>query len=160
MTINDNTIKVLLLKIMISFMKIVLPICLIIMAFGIIGNLVQTGFFFSAEGLKPKFSKLNPINGFKNMFSLKSIVNLLKSIVVISIMIAIGYNFIIKNFEGIMKSGDIYTPYLLSTIVELIKNILGIIAMVAIVVAILDYAYQVFSHKKGLKMTKQEVKEE
>ena len=160
MAINDNTIKVLMLKIVLSFMKVILPICLIVMAFGIIGSLAQTGLFFSAESLKPKFSKLNPLSGLKNMFSLKSIVNLLKSIVVISIMIAIGYNFIIKNFEGIMKSGDIYTPYLLPTIVELIKSILGIIVMVAIVVAILDYAYQLFSHKKGLKMTKQEVKEE
>ena len=160
MTINDNTIKVLLFKIIFSFMKIVLPICLIIMVFGIIGNLIQTGFFFSGESLKPKFSKLNPINGFKNMFSLKALVNLVKSIVIISVMIAMGYSFMNKNFEGIMKSGEIYTPYLFSTIVELIKNILSSIAMVAVVIAILDYAYQKYTHNKELKMTKQEVKEE
>ena len=141
-------------------MKVILPICLIIMTFGIIGNLIQTGFFFSGESLKPKFSKLNPINGFKNMFSLKSLVNLVKSIVVISVMVAIGYSFMNKNFAGIIKSGDIYTPYLFDTIVDLIKNILGTIAMVVVVIAILDYAYQKYSHNKELKMTKQEVKEE
>lgn len=160
MTINNNTLKVLMFKIILSFMKVILPICLIIMAFGIIGNLIQTGFFFSGESLKPKFSKLNPINGFKNMFSLKSLVNLAKSIVVISVMVAIGYSFMNKNFAGIIKSGDIYTPYLFDTIVDLIKNILGTIAMVVVVIAILDYAYQKYSHNKELKMTKQEVKEE
>ena len=160
MTINNNTLKVLMFKIILSFMKVILPICLIIMAFGIIGNLIQTGFFFSGESLKPKFSKLNPINGFKNMFSLKSLVNLVKSIVVISVMVAIGYSFMNKNFAGIIKSGDIYTPYLFDTIVDLIKNILGTIAMVVVVIAILDYAYQKYSHNKELKMTKQEVKEE
>ena len=160
MTINNNTLKVLMFKIILSFMKVILPICLIIMAFGIIGNLIQTGFFFSGESLKPKFSKLNPINGFKNMFSLKSLVNLVKSIVVISVMVAIGYSFMNKNFAGIIKSGDIYTPYLFDTIVDLIKNILGTIAMVVVVIAILDYSYQKYRHNKELKMTKQEVKEE
>lgn len=160
MTINDNTIKVLLFKIILSFIKIVLPICLIIMVFGIIGNLIQTGFFFSGESLKPKFSKLNPINGLKNMFSLKALVNIVKSIVIITVMISIGYSFVNKNFEGIMKSGEIYTPYLFDTIVELIKNILGSMAMVVVVVAVLDYAYQKYTHNKELKMTKQEVKEE
>lgn len=160
MTINNNTIKVLMFKIILSFMKVILPICLIIMVFGIIGNLIQTGFFFSGESLKPKFSKLNPINGFKNMFSLKSLVNLVKSIVVISVMVAIGYSFMNNNFAGIVKSGDIYTPYLFDTIVDLIKNILGTIAMVVVAIAILDYAYQKYSHNKELKMTKQEAKEE
>lgn len=160
MPINNNTIKELMFKVMLSFMKIILPICLIIMIFGILGNLIQTGFFFSAESLRPKFSKLNPINGFKNMFSLKSLVNLVKNIVVISVMIAIGYSFMNKNFAGIIKSGDIYIPYLFDTIVDLIKNILSTIAMVVVVIAILDYAYQKYSHNKELKMTKQEVKEE
>ena len=59
--------------------------------------------------------------------------NLVKSIVVILVMVAIGYSFMNKNFAGIIKSGDIYTPYLFDTIVDLIKNILGTIAMVVVV---------------------------
>ncbi|MPM78370.1 hypothetical protein SDC9_125381 [bioreactor metagenome] len=43
------------------------------MIFGVIGNLVQSGMLFTGEGLKPQFSKLNPINGLKNMFSLKAL---------------------------------------------------------------------------------------
>ena len=160
MTMNDNTIKILMFKVMISFMKIILPICLIILVFGILGTLIQTGLFFSMESLKPKFSKLNPLTGIKNMFSMKAIVNLIKSIVIIIIMIYIGYSFMSKNFEGIIKSGDIYLPYLLNTVVELIKSILISITGAVVVIAAIDYGYEKFSHKKGLKMTKQEVKEE
>ena len=75
-------------------------------------------------------------------------------------MIYIGYSFMSKNFEGIIKSGDIYLPYLLNTVVELIKSILISITGAVVVIAAIDYGYEKFSHKKGLKMTKQEVKEE
>ena len=160
MTMNDNTIKILMFKVMMSFMKIVLPISLIIMVFGILGSLIQTGLFFSMESLKPKFSKLNPLTGLKNMFSMKAIVNLIKSMVVICIMIYLGYSFMSKNFEGIIKSGDIYLPYIFNIVLDLIKSILTSITLAVAVVAALDYGYEKFSHKKGLKMTKQEVKEE
>lgn len=160
MTMNDNTIRILMFKVMMSFMKIVLPISLIIMVFGILGSLIQTGLFFSMESLKPKFSKLNPLTGLKNMFSMKAIVNLIKSMVVICIMIYLGYSFMSKNFEGIIKSGDIYLPYMFNIVLDLIKSILTSITLAVAVVAALDYGYEKFSHKKGLKMTKQEVKEE
>ena len=160
MTMNDNTIKILMFKVMMSFMKIVLPISLIIMVFGILGSLIQTGLFFSMESLKPKFSKLNPLTGLKNMFSMKAIVNLIKSMVVICIMIYLGYSFMSKNFEGIIKSGDIYLPYMFNIVLDLIKSILTSITLAVAVVAAHDYGYEKFSHKKGLKMTKQEVKEE
>lgn len=147
-------------KILLSFMKIFLPIGFIIMIFGVIGNLIQSGMLFTGEGLKPQFSKLNPINGFKNMFSLKALGTLVKSIAIIGILLYIGYSFMNKNFEGIMKSADIYLPYLLNTIIELIKSLLGKICLAVVLIAVADYAYQRFTHNKELKMTKQEVKEE
>ena len=147
-------------KILLSFMKIFLPIGFIIMIFGVIGNLIQSGMLFTGEGLKPQFSKLNPINGFKNMFSLKALGTLVKSVAIIGVLLYIGYSFMNKNFEGIMKSADIYLPYLLNTIIELIKSLLGRICLAVVLIAVVDYGYQRFTHNKELKMTKQEVKEE
>lgn len=147
-------------KILLSFMKIFLPIGFVIMIFGVIGNLIQSGMLFTGEGLKPQFSKLNPINGFKNMFSLKALGTLVKSVAIIGVLLYIGYSFMNKNFEGIMKSADIYLPYLLNTIIELIKSLLGRICLAVVLIAVVDYGYQRFTHNKELKMTKQEVKEE
>ena len=147
-------------KILLSFMKIFIPVGFIIMIFGVIGNLIQSGLLLTDEGLKPQLSKLNPINGFKNMFSIKALGTLVKSIAVISVLMYIGYSFMRENFEGIMKSSDIYLPYLLNTIIELIKSLLGKICLAVVVIAVADYAYQRFTHNKDLKMTKQEVKEE
>lgn len=158
--IDGTLIKILIIKFIFSFMKIILPICLTIMIFGILGNLIQTGLIFSKEALKPKFSKLNPITGFKNMFSLKAVGNLIKSIVVILVLLVVTSSFMDKNFEGLMKSGDIYTPYLFDTIIELIKKLLSSISLVIVIISIIDYGYQLYIHNKELKMTKQEVKEE
>lgn len=158
--IDSNMLQILGAKFLISFMKIFLPIGLIIIIFGVIGNVMQTGLLLTDEGLKSQLSKLNPINGFKNMFSLKALGNLIKSIAIIVVLFYIGYSFMSKNFEGIIKSGDIYFPYLIHTIIDLIKSLLGSISIAVVVIAVIDYVYQRYTHNKDLKMTKQEVKEE
>lgn len=160
MVFSDGSLKVLGMNILISFMKIFLPMGGIIIVFGVVGNLIQTGLMFTNEGLKPQISKLNPINGFKNMFSLKALGNLVKSIAIIAVLLYIGVSFMKKNFEGIIKSGDIYFPYLIYTVVDLIKSLLSSICLAVVVISVADYVYQRFTHKKELKMTKQEVKEE
>jgi flagellar biosynthetic protein FliR/FlhB len=162
MTSNfDNSfLKVLVMRFMFSFMKVILPICMTILIFGVAGNLMQTGFLLTGEGIKPSLSKINPLKGFKNMFSLKSLGNLVKSILVIVILLIIGYSFIKNNFYGIVRSGDIYLPYLLDTIIWILRRLLGSIVIASIAISIIDYVYQRFIYMKELKMTKQEVKDE
>ena len=116
-----------------TFLKIFLPIGLIILSFGVISNVIQSGFLFSKEGLKPKFSKLNPMQGFKNMFSQKSFVTFFKNTILLILLSYIGYTFVKKNYLDILKISE--------TAVQKIIDAL-------------------YSHKKGMKMTKQEVKEE
>ena len=153
-------VRDLLMILLMGFLKIIVPIGLIIIAFSVIGNLMQSGFLMTTDPLKPKLSKLNPLSGFKNMFSKKALGNLIKSIAIVVVLFKVGYSFMSKNFTGIMKTGDIYLPYLLETIIKLIKDLIQSIILVLIVVATLDFAYQKYTHKKSLKMTKQEVKEE
>lgn len=153
-------VKDLLMILLMGFMKIIIPVGMIIILFSSIGNLMQSGFLMTTDPLKPKLSKLNPISGFKNMFSKKALGNLIKSIVIVTVLFKVGYSFMEKNFMGIMKTGDIYLPYLMRTIVELIRDLIQNIILVLVVVSTLDFAYQKYVHKKDLKMTKQEVKEE
>ncbi|MGL5756435.1 MAG: fused FliR family export protein/FlhB family type III secretion system protein [Paraclostridium sp.] len=155
-----NTVGNLLMMALLGFMKIIIPIGMCIIVFSAIGNLIQSGFMMTTDPLKPKLSKLNPITGFKNMFSKKALGTLIKSILIVVILFKIGYSFMEKNFMGILKTGDVYLPYLMSTIVELIKDLIQSILLALVVIAVLDFAYQKYVYKKDLKMTKQEVKEE
>ncbi|HSQ87858.1 fused FliR family export protein/FlhB family type III secretion system protein [Romboutsia sp.] len=159
-SIDSNILQVLGIKLIITFMKIFLPIGGIIIVFSVIGNVMQSGLLLTGEGLKPQLSKINPISGFKNMFSLKALGNLIKSIAIIVVLFEIGYSFMEKNFEGIIKIGDIYLPYLIYTVVDIIKELLGSICLAVVVISVIDFAYQKYTHNKDLKMTKQEVKEE
>lgn len=158
--LTDGMVHSLFTNGLITFMKIFLPIGLIILSFGVISNVIQSGFTFSSKSLKPKFSKLNPMQGIKNMFSQKAFVTFLKDTILLILLSYIGYKFVKKNYFNILKIGDIYFPYLLYSIFDIVKKLFNIAIIIAIAIGATDFAYQLYSHKKGIKMTKQEVKEE
>ena len=142
-----------------NYAKIFIPIGVVIMMLGVISNVAQTGFLFSKEAIKPKFSKLNPISGFKNIFSQKAAVAAIKNTILLIVLGYIGYSFISKKYIDILKLGDIYFPYLIYSIIEIVKELFSIAILIAIVIGAIDFAYQLYSHKKNLKMTKQEDKQ-
>lgn len=143
-----------------TFYSLFLPFAIIIVLLGIIGHLMQTGFLLIGEPLKPKLSKMNPINGFKNMFSLRSLGVMIKNIIIVLFLGMISYDFIKDNILSIINTGNVYLPYLPQSIASIITKLLVQILLGLIIIAVLDFAYQFYTHKKQLKMTKQEVKEE
>lgn len=137
-----------------------LPIVMPIMIAGVIASLGQTGFLVVEEAIKPKFSKLNPISGFKNMFSKKTFVELAKNLISISIIIYISYKYIADNYYQIMQIGNLYLPTLGIEVKGLFLGIFYKIAIFVVVVAAIDYLVQLLMFKQEMRMTKQEIKEE
>ena len=99
-------------EIIIQNLTCVLPVTVPIMIAGITASLMQTGFILTGEGLKPSLGKLNPINGFKNMFSKRSAADLLKNVAVVSILTYIGYNYVKDNYNSILQISNSYLPSL------------------------------------------------
>ncbi len=155
MTINgivvDVTIKVLIC---------VLPVAIPMMIGGIVASIGQTGFILTGESLKMQFNKLNPINGFKNMFSKRSAVDLVKNLIVVSVVIFIGYNYIVDNYDSLLQISNLRIDSIGNEIKNLVIGIFLQITLILIVLAGIDYFIQFRFHKKDLKMTKQEIKEE
>lgn len=143
-----------------AFVKLFFPVALVVMIFGVASHVMQSGLLFSKDALKPKFSKLNPIEGLKNMFSQRSLVNLIKNTVLLIALGYIGFTFVKSNYTDILKIGNVHFPYLFYTVIALIKKLFIVAILIAVVIAVFDFAYQIYSHKQKLKMTKQEVKEE
>lgn len=142
------------------FVKIFLPLGLAVMAMGVISHIIQAGVVISKESFKPKFDKLNPMKGIKNMFSQKAFVSALKNTFLLVILSYIGYSFMKENFADILKLGDVYFPNLIYVIFDIVKKLFFMAIGIAVVIGAIDFAYQLYSHKKGMKMTKQEVKDE
>lgn len=127
---------------------------------GIVGNYAQVGYLFTVEVLKPDLTKLNPISGLKKLFSLKSLFELLKSCVKLTIIGIVAYDHLKGKMDFVLKSLELSTIQIAFVLSDLVIG-LGIkLSSVLIVLGIIDFYYQRFDYEKNLKMSKQEIKEE
>lgn len=155
-----KAIYVLVRSAMSSVLTILLPILIIGFVVAFIADLLQVKWKPTAKPLTPKLNKINPANGFKRIFSLNSLMELLKSIAKIVLVMLVAYNFLRKNYGIIfsLQSMDLMTA--IGTVGTYVTN-LGIqISAVYIIIAFVDFVYQKFKFSKDMKMTKQEVKDE
>ena len=127
---------------------------------GVAINLLQVGFLFTTKSLGMKISKISPISGFKRMFSLKTIVDLVKSIIKIIVLGYIAYKEYIKLLDEFPTyvGRDIYLTFIQIMRTAFMIALKMCVAMVFIATA--DFLYQWWKYEKDLKMTKQEVKDE
>ena len=137
-----------------------LPIMLVCMIAGLVTNLAQVGLKFTSKPLQPNLGRLNPLKGFKKIFSMNAIVELVKSLLKFALIGFIVYSELSREIENI--SAIMFMPLTFSFgYISQISMRLGIlIGTWFIIIAILDYAYQRHKHEKDLKMSKHEVKEE
>ncbi|MCL2539256.1 MAG: flagellar biosynthesis protein FlhB [Oscillospiraceae bacterium] len=138
----------------------ILPLLFVAMLAGVVGTGFQTKFLFSSEALKPKFSRMNPLNGIKRMFSSRSFVELLKNVGKIAVILIVLYNFYQKRIVEISRllGMDVIksVAYILNSVVSLIFQV----SLIYLVIAGADYLFQRWDYEKSIRMTKQEVKEE
>ena len=158
--LTETSIKAISLTVAGKIAMGILPIAIPIMLAGVIASLIQTGFLVSGEPIKPSLGKLNPIKGFKNIFSMKTLIELVKNLIMISIVTYIGYNYIKDNFDKIMQISNLYLPTLGIEIKALVVGIFTKITLLLVVIAAIDYFAQFRIHNKELRMSKQEIKEE
>lgn len=130
------------------------------MILGILANYIQSGFIFTTETLKPDLKKLNPIAGFKKIFSSRTVVELFKDIILIIIVGFVGYQFVRDNLDKLLIMNTLTFTSLPYALKGIFVGILFRICLIMLIIAIADYIYQRFMHNKELKMTKQEIKEE
>ena len=142
------------------FLKISAPVLLVAMLTGLIISYAQVGVLFTLETLKPKFDRINPINGFKRMFSMRSIVELLKAVFKVSIIGYVAYAYMDSQAVTFLSLMDMDIGNIAVFIAMTAINIAIRICIVLIILGVFDFAYQWWDYEKNMKMTKQEVKEE
>ncbi|MBK5251286.1 MAG: flagellar biosynthesis protein FlhB [Peptostreptococcaceae bacterium] len=143
-----------------SYLSVVAIVFATVMVAGTVANLSQSGFLFSVEPLKPNFKKLNPLEGFKNLFSKKTLFNLIKTLFKFLLVGYIVYTFAKKNIPMVFSSVGMKAEAVFPLTKDLIYRLVVRIAVVLGILAIVDFVYQKYDFKKNLKMTKNEIKEE
>ncbi len=139
---------------------LLLPVMAVAAFAGIAGNFLQFGLLFTAEPLKPDFKKLDPIKGFKRIFSVRALIEFLKSILKISLIGAVTVLVIWQNLDQVLAL-SFQNPAAVLVTVGKLAGIMGIAAsFVLLGIAVVDYAYQKYDYEKNLKMSKQDIKDE
>jgi len=140
-------------------LAIAAPIGLFVVA-AVCSSLVQHGLLFAPEKIKPSLDKISPIAGAKRMFSLRSLTELLKGLVKIALVAAIAVAIVMPVFDRLALVPSMAVPTSLDVLHEtMIRLLAGIVAVVT-ALALLDFFYQLYEHRKKLRMTQQEVRDE
>lgn len=136
------------------------PLMLCLLVLGILSHMVQVGLLMTTEPLSPNINKLNPINGLKRIFTMRTIVQLAMNVLKLIFICLVGYAAVQSRLEEIFVSMQVGGWQFLVVISQVIYEIGVILAVVLLVVALIDYSWQRYRHEQDIKMTKEEVKEE
>ncbi|MFW6386428.1 MAG: flagellar biosynthesis protein FlhB [Bacillota bacterium] len=158
--ISANYVNNLLMENIIYTARLVAPVMLAAGFVGVLVNFIQVGPLFTHQTLIPKFENLDPISGMKNIFSLKALVEMIKSLLKAVVVLTLAYIHISGSFGDLTTlSRQGVRPGIACLGSIIVRLAVGIIIFL-IVLGVLDYFYQKWEYEKQLRMTKYEVKEE
>lgn len=147
-------------KVVLQCVVLALPLLLAAGISGFILGGAQTGFLFAPSLLAFKFSRINPVEGFKRLFSMRSFVELTKSFLKVVIISVVLYTEIKSRIPGAEKLMGMEVLESLLWIADAVYSILIKICVIMIAMGVLDFLYQWWDYERQLRMTKQEIKDE
>jgi flagellar biosynthetic protein FlhB len=142
------------------FLLIIGPFLVAVFVAAIFSNVMQVGFMLSAESIKPKLSKLDPIKGFSRLFSMQSLMEFFKSISKLAIVGTVGYFSVKGELDGLPALVDMELKSIMAYILITTLKISLMCALAMIVLVVADYAFQKWQFEKKIRMTKKEIKDE
>ena len=138
----------------------IIGIALCVFVLAIIGNIMIGGYNFSKEALKPKFNKLNPVTGIGRIFSLNSIIELVKGIFKVVFIASFCYFALSGRIHEVMGLSYIDPHAGIKRAISLLFQFMVIVVCAMIPIIMIDVPYQKWHYLKQLRMSKQEVKDE
>lgn len=161
LTINMDIIQLYFLKALSFFALTTAPVLLGLMAVGFVSNVGQIGFKISLKALKPKMSKFNILKGMQRLFfSSRSLVEVGKSLAKLFVIGLFTYWVLEDLIKDAVLLIDHSVAEIVNFMIESASTLIWKLALVFAVIAAADFVFQKSKHKKDLKMSKQEIKDE
>lgn len=143
-----------------DMLKLLIPFFGIGFIIAIVIELAQVKWKPTSKPLQPKLSKFNPINGIKRMFSVRTLVSLIKQVVILVVIFIVVYNKLKSRMSDIYMLYDIPLISAIMLLGDIIFDIGTVICVIYTIIGIADYVFEKRKFKKEMMMTKQEVKDE
>ena len=137
-----------------------LPFFLVTIVAAVLASVVLGGVSFSAEALAPKLSKLNPIKGMKRIFSLKGLLELLKALAKFLLIGGVTALLVWQFLDDFLGLSELAITQSLVRAGQIVGLSVVVLASTLILLALVDVPFQLWDHKRQLKMTRQEVRDE
>lgn len=158
--LTEDSIPLLFIHLFKESAIIAAPILFAAFLAALVTNFAQVGFLISTESMKFDLKKIDPISGAKKIFSLRSVVELIKSLLKVSAF-AIVASIVLWGQKGtILKLPEMEPLTVVSYLASLLMKLGLTLSAVYIIIAVADFAYQRFDHAKQLRMSKQDIKDE
>jgi len=141
-------------------LRLLAPLWLAVIVAGVVGSVALGGFSFSLEALLPKFEKLDPIAGFKRIFGWQGLVELAKSLAKFALVAVAAYVLFKTLAHEFLGIGALTLQAGLRRSASLAAVSLVGLSSTLVLIAIADAPYQYWQHRRQLRMTKQEAKDE
>lgn len=158
--LSEENIRSILWEYIYQMAVILAPMMLVTILAAIFSNYLQVGFLFAPEAIKFKLSKLDPIKGFKRIFSVRALVEFLKSMMKILLVSLVTGGVLWIFMEDLLQLGLFSIEDGMGLVGYLIVVMGLAVALLLIFLSVLDYMYQKYDHEKNIKMSKQDVKDE
>ena len=142
------------------FLKCAMPLVLVSALVAVVVTMAQTKMLFSPKAFAPKFSRINPLNGIKKMFSMRAIVELLKSLFKIVVLLYVVYTVLIDEVVTLPTLINMTPVSAINKTGEIIMDVVLKSGIAFVFLAAADYLYQWWDYEKNMKMSKQEIKDE
>ncbi|MDD3024196.1 MAG: flagellar biosynthesis protein FlhB [Syntrophomonadaceae bacterium] len=162
-TLTDFTndyIYYMLIEVCIILAKVLLPIFLVNFMVALMISYLQVGSVFSTEVLTPKMERINPIEGFKRIFSKRALMELFKSVFKVVVTSYIVYSVMKKNFYIFPRFVDMELIATIKVMSSVVLEMALKVGIVFIIIGIIDFIFQWYEHEKSLKMSKYDIKQE
>lgn len=124
------------------------------------GNIAQVGFLVSTQIFELDITRLSPLKGFSRLFSLRQVIELIKSMIKIALVTAVAYGAMWPMMSGIDTFVGADVSETLIEFMHLLRRFLVAILVMLLVLAVLDYLYQRWDFSRNQRMSKQELKDE
>jgi len=137
----------------------IVPLILAVFAaFG--AGYLQFGLLWSAEHLMPSLDKISPFAGFGRIFSMKSLTEFIKGLLKIIIVGSVASSLLMPAVRDVHHLIGLEPLQILATIKSMVLHLLTGVLSVIFAITIFDFFYQRFQHIRGLRMSRQELKDE
>ncbi|NOS75385.1 MAG: flagellar biosynthesis protein FlhB [Methyloglobulus sp.] len=136
------------------------PFLAVMVVVAIVAPLALGGWVFSWDAVSPKFGKLDPFKGIARMFSMHSLIELVKALLKLLLIGTVAVVLSKHFYTALVGLGDEPLEQSIGHALDIIGFCLMVLSASLILVVAVDVPYQLYDHSKKLKMTLQEIKDE